>query len=96
MKHKAKAIGFSSSAFLLGLINGADITAGVDRAANRALALELSRIGTNLNQLTRRANRYRGITDTDLLLVEIAGVQRELEVLTKTSFDPRPFPRTAV
>ncbi|WP_405402599.1 plasmid mobilization protein [Paracoccus sp. Ld10] len=96
LERKAKAVGLSSSAFLRGLINDADITPGVDRAANRALALELSRIGTNLNQLTRHANRFRGAADTEKLLTGIAGIQRELEDLSKASFDPLPYLRTLV
>ena len=77
---KAKAAGLSESALIRTLIEDAQIVSAAEQTARQQTNAQLARIGNNLNQLARAANRHEPVTAT-ALLARLIAIDRELGAL---------------
>jgi hypothetical protein len=88
LKGKADAVGMTISTFLRDYAGRVRITRRTER---RELLLAVARVGSNVNQLARWANRYKTGVDSvrlQLRLVEIAAELRRLTVADRSEDEP--------
>ena len=89
LNRKANAAGLSESALIRALIEDAPIVSAAEQTARQQTNAQLARIGNNLNQLARAANRHEPVTAT-ALLARLIEIDRELGALraAHTRADP--------
>lgn len=79
---KAEARGISFSDFARQSMNGVVVRKRRGpRPVDPALLRQLARLGNNLNQLTRWANRDQRYADRLAILAQLVGIERELTAL---------------
>ena len=71
----------SVSALLRGALDGAKARRRRRSVADPALVRELARVGNNLNQLARWANRDKGGVEAVAVLARLVEIERELVAL---------------
>lgn len=83
IEESSKALNLSVAAYSKNKIRGTRMTyPKIDREGARQIALELRRIGSNVNQIAKHLNQG-GRTSSD----ELEGIQRELRELWRTLSD---------
>ena len=78
---KATEAGVSVSALLRDALDGAKARRRRRSLADPALVRELARVGNNLNQLARWANRDKGGVEAVAVLARLVEIERELAAL---------------
>ena len=92
---KAKAAGLTLSALIRQALNDAPMPRRRRRVAvDPALVRELARVGNNLNQLARWANRDRQAVEARAVIARLIEIDREIAVI-RQAYEPGSSSRSA-
>lgn len=80
-RSKAAAAGVSLSALMRQAMARTHTWTAAARDIERERSRELARIGNNLNQIARWANRYKRRAEAVQVLVELSAIEREMKAL---------------
>ena len=95
-REKAKASGQSLSVFLREALDGAPVRRRRRHTAvDPALVRELARVGNNLNQLSKWANRDRSSVDALAVIARLVEIDRELRTIREAAARPIATSATA-
>ena len=89
---KAESAGTTLSKLMRAAMRRTRTWTAEDSAAVRERTREVARIGVNLNQISRWANRYRGAADAAQVIAHLVALDRDVRELVLTR-DPDLPPR---
>lgn len=78
-KAKADAAGLTLSELVRSSLSRARVPDRARADSVAALTRQVSRIGTNLNQIAAWCNTYKGTADAVQVIVHLAAIEREIE-----------------